>query len=565
MVDGHLKWQNYAGTSWNLSLDTANRRLLNLAPTPYPGEWFTYELALDPSGRPTSVVAAIRPTGNKSGDLPLARVPFAICDPAASTLCADLRDFYYSRGGTGAFTPAFHKVVDADVLAWLDLEAGDYASAHKRLAGVWRDFPRGSPAWDNLTNQHGSMLDDPPGQMVTLMLQRIVDAGPTPPANVKPVPLKLTVAIAECIRGTMPSNQAELKAGKGKPLTVHRNPAILANNYAALRQGLAVFQKYGWALLGRRGSLDVTFAPLPAGVCYDAQVSWDGSRPFVGPTDAAKAAILASVPPRVRDATDWWLLLYPTLLPQNPNNFDSNEWVTGGDQAATGGAVLNVADIDWFLRKPPHFVSKPHTPFSTVPWQNIERFFYHPRWLDHETHHHLFDDDFPELKLEVPAGSHSWFKRETWPADFVGNSEPEYFDQADFRRLQTAHPPIWVRARFAAPTWNTTTNAALAGRYEACREPGWTNDTYAWNKGTLSLIGGVLTWANDAGTAPWHLKSWHDDATIPLGRLRQIDGPYTGQYWQFHFARDPSTGANLSTIQGYDSRNRCPAGGCRCP
>jgi hypothetical protein len=565
-----LLWRNYAGVEWRLSWDQARGRLVFVDPTPYPGEWFDYyQPGTDAQGRPSKTVLSIHQSSSPGGEDIRWRVPFTLC-PTTDSVCGSLRDFYYVSGGTGAFSQPFHEVIDTSVLAWIDLQAGRPASAKQRLDQLWADFPRGSSAWDALSSgctvgtcEHGSTLDVPPGQMVALMLTRVAESALAHPGPMAKAPLQLTVAIASCARATLPANQAELLAGTGTPTTAKIDPAILARNFAVLRQALAVFQTYIPALFGGRATVQLKFVVIPATTCFDVGVSWDGSRQFSEPTDPN--AILGAVPAAVRDATDWWLVVYPTLIPADPNNFDSNSWILGGSSMnAPNGAVLIISDDHGFLRKPPDYVSTPHTPFPVIPYQSIERFFYHPRWLDHEVHHHFFDVDFPEMNLEVPAGSHSWFDRSTWPADFVGQSEPEYFDQADFLRFQTADPPIWFRDRFAAPNWRAITDASLVGRYEACRDPSWSDTDYAYNKGSIVLQGGVLSWTNDAGVT-WHLQSWQGNSSVPKGQVLQVDGPYAGEYLTFRVARNPSTGANTTSIAGYDNRQRCPAAGCACP
>lgn len=478
-------------------------------------------------------------------------------------LCDALRAFYDGHGGAAAFSAPYRQVLDTSVLAWLDLERGDAAGARRRLDVLWRDLPRGSAAWDRLQRERGGQVDTPPGQMVVHMLTRIAEVRLARTPGTPSAPLRITVPIAACARGVVPRNQAELDGMTGQERTARVDPQLLADDYAVLRQSLRVFSAYVEALLAERATVEVVFAPLPEGRCFDLRLFSAGGRPFSQPTGAAMTEMIAAVPGEVRARTDWWLLVYPTLIPDDPNDFDSNEWVTGGSTSAPGGAVLDFADDHWFLRQPPHFVSKAHTPFPVTPYFEIERFFYLPRWLNHETHHHLFGADFPELGLEKPPGSHSWFDRSTWPKDFVGRSEPDYFDQADFLRFQGTTPPIWSRVRWGAD-WSRVTDADLLGRYEACRQPGWSDTDYKWNKGDLTSSGGRLVWTNDAGVS-WHLASWRDDATLAPGQVRQVDGPYAPAVWTFAQARDDRTGAASGVIRGYEGRARCPQSGCVCP
>ena len=60
---------------------------------------------------------------------------------------------------------------------------------------------------------------------------------------------------------------------------------------------------------------------------------------------------------------------------------------------------------------------------------------YRPNWLQHEFMHHLFTL-WPEFQLEVTG--HQWFDRNTWPADFVGNSEPDHDHETLTKRILAA-------------------------------------------------------------------------------------------------------------------------------
>jgi hypothetical protein len=491
-------------------------------------------------------------------------------DCAPGPLLSDaLRAYYDAHGGAEGFSAPYRAVMDTSVLAWDDLQSCDPAAAQQRLAALFGDLPRGSAAWDSVTNERGGQVDTPPGLTVASMLARVADARVEKKPGAPTAPLRITVAIAACSRGVVPANQAELTGpvdggagGGGTTHTAEVDPALLADDFAVLRQSLSVFQAYVEALFGGRATAEVQFAPLPADRCVDVLFEWSNGRPFARPSPGAVHDMIAAAPPDALGRTDWWQFIYPTLLPDDPNDFDSNEWVTGGSTSGPHGEVLNLVDDQWFLRQPPHFVSQPHTPFPRVPYQEIERFFYLPRWLTHETHHHFFGYEFPEAKLEEPPGSHSWFDRSTWPADFVGRFEQDYFDQADFLRFQTATPPIWVRARYSFD-WGAIADVDLVGRYEACRLPEWSDNDYLWNKGSIALTDGHLTWTNDAGVS-WRLASWREDASVPPGSVRLVDGPYPGQLWKFTQDRDPGTGAGIGVVGGFDGHMRCPTTGCVC-
>lgn len=81
---------------------------------------------------------------------------------------------------------------------------------------------------------------------------------------------------------------------------------------------------------------------------------------------------------------------------------------------------------------------------------------YQPNWLQHEFMHHLFTL-WSEFQLEVTR--HQWFDRNTWPADLVGNSEPDYDHEALTKRILAATPAVDPAG---GETWSCFGNRALA-------------------------------------------------------------------------------------------------------
>jgi hypothetical protein len=172
-----------------------------------------------------------------------------------------------------------------------------------------------------------------------------------------------------------------------------------------------------------------------------------------------------------------------------------------------------IIDDRWLVRKPPHI--------GTGEYSSIERSAYLPQWLQHEYFHHLFRT-YPEFGLEDTP--HQWFDLGTWPPDFVGLYEADYFHEALVKRLQTATPPLNVSQRYStvgAP-WDQLTIDDLYGTYQ--RNP----VLNAWHIGDIRyrVSGPWVEWLNTAGVR-WRL---HDD--ILNGRL--LTGPDCPYYSYFN-------------------------------
>ncbi len=144
-----------------------------------------------------------------------------------------------------------------------------------------------------------------------------------------------------------------------------------------------------------------------------------------------------------------------------------------------------------------------------------------PQWLQHEFFHHLFGL-YPLAALE--ASSHQWFDRRTWPADFRGYLEADYYAEALEKRLRSAQPPLCISLRAAPPARQLLERLApemARGRYR--RDP-VEND---WHQGVIDWdrSGGapatLLRWTNAAGRS-WTLSPDFGNAILRFGG----DSPY---------------------------------------
>ena len=49
---------------------------------------------------------------------------------------------------------------------------------------------------------------------------------------------------------------------------------------------------------------------------------------------------------------------------------------------------------------------------------------------------------FTPTKVKLEAGDHQWFDLSTWPDDFVGKWEPDYYAESIEKRLLDASPTL---------------------------------------------------------------------------------------------------------------------------
>jgi hypothetical protein len=197
--------------------------------------------------------------------------------------------------------------------------------------------------------------------------------------------------------------------------------------------------------------------------------------------------MVSTVPDEIADATDFWWVVAPSGVPGDGSGYDRH-FITGGMGAIGTGLPLFLSDDGWFTRKPEHLGSGPYS--------EIELRAYQPQWFQHEFMHHLFRT-WPEFGLE--ATGHMWFDLSTWPDDFEGLWEPDYYAEAINKRLLTAEPSL--AEGLSAPEYvdfGTIDSDVLVGEYR--REP----VENPWHEVTISHTSGDLRWTNAAG-AGWAL------------------------------------------------------------
>lgn len=444
---------------------------------------------------------------------------------------------FLSPFGIQNFSTHYVDAVTTFVVAEESYRLGDYAHAKRVLDELWLRHPTGSPDWAALPSQpFGINFGSPPCYYGLRMLSDMTDwrvaSGVTGSAAARTA--RLTVLLVGETTGLEPRTVAELQAGTGIPAVHTLAPAVEARPFAVVCESLRLFRDYVFAMT--EGGLDVAVevVPLPGvSLPVHAQVLPGGGY-YAGLVDAGD--VWDSVPAQVKEETDWWWILYPSHVPEQYAPFTNTEFITGGMGTGEDGASpLFIIDDRWLVRKPPHI--------GTGVYTHLERRAYLPQWLQHEFFHHLFRT-WPEFGLE--ATSHQWFDPSTWPPDFVGRYEADYYHEALTKRLQSATPSLKAGLRYATPsaTYSQLTVADLLGTYQ--REP----IENPWHVGDIRFVaGGQLVWRNTAAV------QWNLYPSLATGAL--LTGPdcpyYTlplGQQFRVVLKRD-ACGDLTTEVDGF--------------
>ena len=415
---------------------------------------------------------------------------------------------FLSQYGLENFPAQYIDAFQTLVQAQARVRSGKYAAAKTLLDGLWARYPVGTPVWSSLPTQpFGINLGTPPSYYGLRMLTDTVDwhvgnpGAPPPPRSAR-----LTVVLVGEAQGLEPQSVNDLFQGTGVPVSHALDPRLLDADHQMLRDSLWLFEQYVVAMTEGQLGVELNVVHLPD-LSLPVQASGaPGSVSYAGLVNASQ--VLTEVSEETLEGTDWWWVIYPSHVPEHVPVFETTEFVTGGMGTGPQASPMFIVDDRWLVRKPPHLGSGDYA--------RVERMTYLPQWLQHEFFHHLFRT-YPEFGLE--ATPHQWFNLGTWPPDFVGLYEPDYFHEALVKRLQTATPPLHVALRYAtadAP-WDELTAADLLGTYQ--REP----VQNPWHIGDIQLNGPAYRWLNTAPVG-WNLA---DD--VLNGRLLTgPDCPYFG-------------------------------------
>lgn len=394
--------------------------------------------------------------------------------PVAPETAAQLEAFYGSHGGRDALPAGTTSAVEALLYGQDDIAAGDFEAARARLDAIFATRPASAASWRDDVGVHGINVGDPIAYYGLRMLDHIVRTGPLPTTAT----LRMTAVVAPCAevsRPTLPDLEPETV-----DLSIH--PDILADDARVLHQSTDLFRR--WVTAITRGS-DVELVVHELSTCTRVTYTDDGEV-VVSYPDAT--AMVDAVPDEIAAGTDLWWVVAPSGVPGDGSGY-GRHFITGGMGGYGIGAPLFLSDDAWFLRKPEHL--------GAGPYSDVERRAYQPQWFQHEFMHHLFRT-WPEFELEVTG--HQWFDRSTWPQDFEGIYEADYYAEAIDKRFAAASPTLADGLDVPEPPDLANVGlAAIAGSY--LHEP----NQNPWHEVTVTVEGDSATWSNAAGVS-WSLS-----------------------------------------------------------
>ncbi len=328
-----------------------------------------------------------------------------------------LIDFYDLSGGPENFPASYKNTIETVLAIQDDIVMGDYSSAKVKVDGLIEQQPLSSGVWYNGVNLFELNVGYPIGYYAFRMLDQIVNSGELKTRG----EFNFTALVAVCAsvrRPTLPDIEAEVV-----DLTI--DPALLADNYRIMYQSTDIFRRWFKAITGGY-ELNMTVVEMSGCATVDYTVR---SYAYVSYPDSN--AMISSMPSELVNNTDLWWVVAPSGVPGDGSGFD-RDFITGGMglYGLTRAPVI-LSDDAWFTRKPSHL--------GNGSYSEVERRIYQPQWFQHEYMHHLFRT-WPELGLEEEG--HQWFDRSTWPSDFVGNIEPDYYAEAIKKRFFDVTPTL---------------------------------------------------------------------------------------------------------------------------
>jgi hypothetical protein len=344
--------------------------------------------------------------------------------------------------GIAQFSPLYQRAIDTYFTAEAAYRQQDYRAARSILQALWKDVPPGDPAWktaqaESVALQSIASFGTPPVYAALRMLTDCVEwrLGNTQPAAPQAT-VQLTVVLVGKSAGREPTTREELDTQEGKVVT---RTLDLALNGAAGEQlvdeSYRLFDDYILAMTQGHLQVKRVYVHLP-----ELTVQVAPHRGGVKMSREASERIWKAVPADIARSTDWWHLVYPSHVPKGAA-FAGEHFVTGGMRSgpAQSRSPCFVSEDFKFLQTANQYGRRALT--------DSERRVVLSQWLQHEFFQYLFAA-YHEQQLEVTP--HQWHNRKQWPADFVGNIEVDYYEEALHKRLQTqTRRPLYIELRHA--------------------------------------------------------------------------------------------------------------------
>jgi hypothetical protein len=413
-------------------------------------------------------------------------------------------------GGPALFPPIYRQSIDAFFNAEDAYRHADYKRASQILDAFWTVHPPGTLEWSRgasdaaaLAQSRGVNFGTPGCYYALRMLTECVSWRLRTGGSARSHAIRMTIVLVGHSSGIQPESTQELRQGTGHRVHHSLDSALASGDSGIIDQSLFLFKEYIRAITGGRLQVEVKILPLAdleVHVQAFEQVlsiaGADRNLLFAQLAPDAMQNIWKSVPGDVQSATDWWWVLYPSHVPEPRGEFAHGNFITGGmGLGPDGRSPAFIIDDLWLVRIPP--------PLGKGPYTEEQRRTYLPQWFQHEFFHHLYRT-YSELHLEV--SSHSWFDRSTWPPDFDGLLETDYYAESLHKRLQSATPPLHAALRYAPPSkslFRKITPAMLRGKYR-CGPP------------ESNCGQGVIDWNAPPGTDPKKMLRWTNETGVSL-------------------------------------------------
>ena len=518
-----LRWTNKAGVSWGLRFDKKSGTLITGPGNPYKqhGGVHTHFKPILKKSREGNYLPEVAGFSFSGGEY-----------------------LKYSDKVVYFFNEVTKAALDTYTKAEAQYKSGDYLGAQKSLQQLWSKYPAGTNQWHGSNGSPGNLYLGLPGAYAALRMLSVATNHKVKNQETPSKVVYLTFILPEKSKGLQPRTIQEAVKGQGVAVTKVLDPRIYKNNFHVIRDSIWLTAEYIQAITNGKLVLKLRFLHLKK---ITAKVKTQGTQikgqsfMYTG-IDESYKEIFGEINSKVRKKTDWYMIVYPSFVPEHRQEFKST--ITGGLTGFEGKPLL-ILDDRWLLRAAPGFNNNLRT------YTDLERRLVLSQWYQHELFHWFFVL-YSELKLEQKG--HDWFDRTTWPKDFSGIFETDYYHEAWAKRLSKASPPMHEALSLRGPgseIFEKVTVEQLVGSYKV-QSP--QND---WDIGTISVNEGSdypLKWTNKAGVS-WGLRFDKKSGTLITGPgnpykqhggvhthfelilKRKNDGTYSTEVAGFSFSR----------------------------